>query len=264
MNEPVRCPSNYCRLPKIKHTSGFHVVEHDVNLLYLDDYHAGDVLFVQSLARSLARMTGRRIVLVHGAGEHAERALEAEGIFRKREGGVLPVESAAEHALVERALRHVNRKITSVLTDAVVPAIAVMGSERGLFRIHEDKLTAENIGWLEALVLQGVIPVLAAYAVESESGRTGEVPIYNAIHALAQAFSRSTRTVAFTKTNLPGIMKGGSPEEEGTIDEIDAGIVADIEGVRYLVSESQSVLLTNTTRLSDSDGPTGTRIKKST
>lgn len=236
----------------------------DFMLLYLDDYHAGDVLFLQSLARSLAQLSTRRIVLVHGSGEHAERALEAKGIFRTRVDGLLPIETTEEHALVEAALRHVNRKITGILTDAVVPAVGVIGSERGLFRIRKGRLTSEHVGWLEALGLRGVVSVVAAFAVDEGSGRTGEVPVHLAIEAVARSLSMSTHVIAFTTTNLPGVMRGGHPEPSVAADILTHRIVRDVEAITYLTSNDIDVLLTNTTGLSKNDGPIGTRIERST
>ena len=237
------------------------MTDQELDVLYLDDYHAGDVLFIQSLARSLARMKERRTILVHGAGEHAEHALEAAGIFHKRTNGVIPVETAEEHALVERALRHVNQKITAALTDAVVPAVGVIGSERGLFTSRGGQLGVNNVAWLETLAQKAIVPVVGVFATEEGTGRTGEVPLHLAIEAISDSFEAKTRTVVFTKTNLPGIMKGASPEPTVGTDRIDDRIVADVPGVNYLVSRGIFVLLTNTTRLSDKNGPIGTRIQ---
>lgn len=240
------------------------MIDQGFDLLYLDDYHAGDVLFVQSLARSLARLKQRRAVLVHGSGEHAERALEAEGIFRKRSEGVIPVETAAEHALVERALRHINRKITGALTDAVVPAVGIVGSERGLFIIRGGELHAEDVEWLERLVRKGIVPVVGVFAIDESSGSTGEVPIHLAIEALSRSLRTKARAVVFTKTNLPGMMRGAHPEPVVSIDRLDDRVVSDVEPVAYLAAHDIPVLLTNTTRLSDDNGPLGTRIRIST
>lgn len=235
-----------------------------ISLVYLDDYHAGDVLFIQSLAHALARMKARRVVLVHGSGEHAERALEAQGIFRTRVHGVLPVETADEHTLVEKALRHVNRKITGALTDAVVPAIGIVGSERGLLRIKGGRVCVENAGWVEGLSRQGVVAVVAAFAMDDASGRTGEVPLHLVVEALYRTLSTPAEVVIFTKTNLPGVMERGSPRSSAPADVLNDRIVSEPEAVAYLASTDLSVLLTNTTGLSERDGSAGTRIRTST
>lgn len=238
--------------------------DQEFDLLYLDDYHAGDVLFVQSLARSLARSKNRRVAIVHGSGEHAERALEAEGIFRKRAQGVIPVETAAEHMLVERALRQVNRKITAQLTDAVVPAVGIIGSDRRLFVVRDGELLADDVGWLEKLVQQEIVPVVGVFAVDEISGRTGEVPIHIATEVLTAALHPKTRVIVFTRTNLPGVMRGATPETDASIDRLDERVVADMDAITHLAARDISILLTNTTRLSDENGPIGTRIRFST
>lgn len=234
------------------------------DLLYLDDFHAGDALFVRSLAQALARMADRRVLILHGPGEHAERALEGEGIFRDRSGGLMPVETPAEHALLERALRHANRKITGAMTDAVVPAVGVIGHERGLFRIVDGQLQAGNVDWIEALARQSVVPVVAAFAADAATGKTGEVTLPLAAEALLEALAMRGRIIFFTKTNLPGIMKTGRSEETVALDELNAAFVADAEAIAHVASKNIPILLTNSTALAASGGPTGTTVRIST
>ncbi len=240
------------------------VSDHDVHILYLDDYHAADPLFLQSLARSLSRVDRVRFVLVHGSGEHAQQALELEGKVRVRSHGVLPVQTQEEHALVERALREINRRITGILTDAVVASVGVMGSERGLLAVDGTQLRIMRIGWLESLMDQGVVPVVASHASERGTDRTGEVGIHQTVAALVGASSHPATVVAFTKTNLPGVMLGREPEEEIPIERVNAQWVVDLPQLSDLASRDVRVLLTNTARLSDSGGPTGTLIRPST
>ena len=234
------------------------------DLLYLDDFHAGDVLFVRSLAQALARMADRRVIAVHGTGEHAERALEGEGIFRSRVGGLMPVETPAEHALLERALRHANRKITGALTDAVVPAVGVIGHERGLFRVVDGQVQAGNIAWIETLGRQGVVPVVAAFAADDSTGRTGEVPLHLAVEALHAGLTGEGRVIVFTKTNLPGIMKTGKSEDAVDLHDVDSGIVADVHAITHVASKNIPLLLTNSTALAATGGPAGTALRLST
>ena len=236
----------------------------EFDLLYLDAFHAGDVLFVRSLAQALSRMAERRVILLHGAGEHAERALEGEGIFRNRVGGILQVETPAEHALLERAMRHANRKITGAMTDAVVPAVGVMGHDRGLFRMVGGRLETGNVEWIETLALQGVVPIVAAFAADAETGRTGEVPLYLAAGALHASLRTKGRMIFFTKTNLPGIMKTGKPEAAVGLDELNGAIIEDVEAVALVAAMDIPILLTNSTALASSGGPTGTAVHLST
>lgn len=237
----------------------------DHYVLLLDDYHASDPTFLQSLARVLSHRGGRLpCILVHGSGERAEEALEAQGILRRRVGGVLAVESPLEHGLVERALREVNRGIIAVLTDAVVPCVGVIGSDRGVLRMEGPDLKILGVEWIESLTEKGVVPVLACHANEEGSRRTGEVSMELVITTLASALSGATTVVAFTATNLPGVMKGGSPLAEVAVDELSRDTVRDASLLANLASQNLRVLLTNTTRFVDSDGPIGTLVRPST
>ena len=236
----------------------------DVYVLYLDDHHASDALFIQGLARSLAGIDQGRFLLVHGSGEHGRQVLEDRGIFRDRTGGVLAVETPEEHALVERSLRHVNRQITGILTNAVVSSVSLIGSDRGLLVVEGTDLLLRRVDWVEALVEKGVVPVIGSYALEVESGRTGEVALHRTVAALVNGLSGSATAVAFTTTNLPGAMRGASPEREWPIEELDERWVADFPAIHALVSQNIRVLLTNSTRLSDVGGPTGTLLSLAT
>jgi len=233
-------------------------------VLYLDDHHAADALFVQSLARSLARVSRARFLLVHGSGEHGRQVLEGQGIFRDRVGGILPVETQEEHALVERSLRQLNRKITSILNEAVVSTVGIIGSDRGLLVVDGANLIVKRIDWLASLVEKGVVPVIASYASEANSGRVGEVALHRTVAALVSEWSSSATAVTFTKTNLPGVMRGGKPEPEVALDAVDERWVSELPALGELVSQNIRVLLTNSTRLSDPDGPSGTLLHPAT
>lgn len=236
-----------------------------VYVLFLDDYHAGDVLFLQGLARAMARRTWKPApVIVHGSGEHAERLLEAHGIFRRRTGGVLEIESASEHTLVEQALRSLNQKIVALLTDAVVSTVGVIGAQRNVFAIADGQLCARGATWLYGIARQGVVPVVAANARDETSGATGEVALTQAVESLAAGLSRSAEgveIVAFTRTNLPGIMRKGSPRSQVDVSEpVLRESVPDWESLADLVTAGYPVLLTNSNRLADSGGPSGSHV----
>lgn len=140
-----------------------------VHVLYLDRYHLGDPLFLNGLARDVLAFPGP-LVLVHGAGEAAERALEAQGRFPEWRDGVLAVESEADRTLVERAARDLNRRIAHALNDAGVAAVRLDAGSRGLFRMEESGLAVKKSDWLRTLVAQGAVPVVAALL-----GATGDI-----------------------------------------------------------------------------------------
>lgn len=238
------------------------MTEEPFYILFLDAYHAGDVLFLQSLSRAMARRAWSPApIVVHGSGEHAERLLESHGIFRSRSGGVLQIESAREHALVERALRSLNRKIVAILTDAVVASVGVIGAQRNVFAVDGEELRAPGASRVQEIAAQGVVPVVAANARHEGTEATGEPALTQAVDALARALQRARQVeiVLFTTTNLPGVMHGGSPKAEAEIEEL-RGCVADPEALAALVESGRRVLVTNSNRLSDPEGPVGSRI----
>ena len=237
-------------------------------VLYLDRYHLGDVLFLQSLTRAMggARAAGLEALVVHGSGEEAERLLEGEGYFVAREGGVLQVTSAVEAALVDRAVRQLNRRLVSLFTDAVVATVGVVGTDRGLLRAQSDGGVAlHRPEWLLKLVRQGVVPVVGAVARAADGTGAGEVDAASVALAAAQALGAGTGeevgVACFTQTNLPGVMDGRSPRARIRVSELpDEGLVPEPEAVRRFVAAGVPVLLTNTARLVDRGGPTGTRV----
>lgn len=156
-------------------------------LVYLDRYHLGDPLFLQRFAPAVKAHEGP-LLLLHGAGEAAERALEAEGRFVERAGGVLQVEDAAGRARVERAARDLNRHVVHALNDAGASAVRLTGTDRGLLKVVDGEVVAGRVGWLRALADQGVVPVLALLA--EAGGVAVEVDPGRALAVLAAAFGR--------------------------------------------------------------------------
>jgi acetylglutamate kinase len=131
-------------------------------VIYLDRYHLGDPLFLNRLAGDLAEVEAPKL-LVHGAAEHGERLLEGEGGVAVWQEGILVVGSEAEHAIVERATRDVNRQIAHALNEAGVPAVRLDGASRGLLALDDDGLIHIQEGeWLARLVRQHAVPVVAA------------------------------------------------------------------------------------------------------
>ena len=188
-------------------------------IVLLDAYHLGDPLFLTGFTRDVARYDQPApLILVHGAGEAAERALEASGQDVARVGGVLAVRSEQEAATVERAARELGREITHALNEAGVAAVRFTGADRGLLRQGTDGVKA-NAGWLLALARQGAVPVVTALAAGGGEGALREVPAAAAAVALARA------------TGLPvGLLGGRDAREEGRL----AARMADRDGVEVV------------------------------
>jgi acetylglutamate kinase len=139
-------------------------------VLYLDAYHLGDPLFLTGLARDVrARHDegGAGFVIVHGAGEAGERAVEALGIEPVRASGALVASSPEAEAAVERAARDLHRQVVHELTEAGVHAVRVAGTDRGLVRPDG---SLGKTGWLATLCRQRAVPVLLSVGPDEASG----------------------------------------------------------------------------------------------
>ncbi len=166
-------------------------------LLCIDDYHLADPLFIDELGRELSanRQQLPPLLLIHGSGEAAERALEGQGLFRERSGGGLQVASAQEAAVVDRATREANQQLVDRLTDAVLPAVSIPGDARGLLVHDGPGVRVGAVAWLRQLVVQEALPVVSALARDPSSGGSREVALGDAVTALAQALAEDTVTV---------------------------------------------------------------------
>ena len=167
-------------------------------LVYLDAYHLGDPLFLQRFAPIVKAHEGP-LALIHGSGEAAERALEAEGLIVPREGGRLKAEGGRQLQIVERATRDLNRQIVEALNEVGVAALRLNAYDRGLVRhAPDDRIVTGKVDWLETLLAQGVVPVVAAL-LEQEAAAE-EVDASTLLFALAKGLeprTRAVRVVAF-------------------------------------------------------------------
>lgn len=179
-------------------------------VIYLDRYHLGDPLFLNRLARDVLALPAPK-VLVHGAGEDAERALESEGLVPGWRHGVLSVSGEAQAQIVEHAARNLNRRIVNVLNDAGVASVRLDGASRGLFVADGPAgARAHAAEWLAPLVASGAVPVVAALAPGGE-GPMRQVNGGAAAAALA-AVLPDARVVFFAR--------GGAPAGEPTMADL--------------------------------------------
>ena len=234
-------------------------------LLYLDRYRMEDQLFLQQLARTLSGKFGDvpSCLVLHGSGEYAERALEGEGLFPERRGGILQTDSPRAEALVERAIRRFNKKLVGLLTDEVVSAVGVQGINRNLFRLDEEgRLRAGGFGWVKDLAEQGVVPVLSALAYDRE-GRIREVWSAEAAVRAAKALpQREVEVIFFTKNDRPGLLTGDNVQEVVRVVDLPGDeVLPEPEAVQEVASAGLPVLLTDVKGFVEEGGPVGTRVR---
>ncbi|MEP0546116.1 MAG: acetylglutamate kinase [Rhodothermales bacterium] len=202
-------------------------------VLYLDRYHLGDPLFLTGFARDVQHL-GAPCVLVHGAGEAAERALEAQGRFPTFDGGVLRVESTEDRRIVARAARELNRQIVHTLNEAGVAAVGIEASGRGLLQRAEGGILAKKVTWLRDLVAQGAVPVVTAL-LPGPSGEAEEVNGGAVAGALALALTDSGMPAVatfLTKNGQNGLYSGDRRIDEAAMDAVTEGVVPEPEALR--------------------------------
>ncbi|HYE58125.1 MAG TPA: hypothetical protein VD948_06450 [Rhodothermales bacterium] len=219
-------------------------------LVLLDDYHLDDLLFLNTLGR-LMSAAPRPAVLIHGDGGLAARALEAKGYF---EGDVLPPEAVAQ---VAAAHQQQNRRLVGALNDHGVPVVGLLGSDRRLLvQTAGGEVLAGKTGWLTDLVARGVVPVVAALALDGAQVPV-VVPAAAALRALRTALGGTA--VVFTRTGRAGL--GAQPEAALPAERLGAhdAELADAKAARTLAEEA--LLVTSPPGFWGKDGPSGTEIR---
>ena len=169
-------------------------------ILYIDRYHLSDVLFLRAVAQSLGMRPGKEpCLIVHGSGEDVERKFEAEALFPERVGGIIRPGGPQEVQLFERGMRDTARKIVGLLTDSIVPSVALAGQDRGLLTLDErGQLRVNAADWFSQLLDQGVVPVVSAMAAGETPRDLFEIEPVSILSSMAGAFSNDG--VAFFST----------------------------------------------------------------
>ncbi len=219
-------------------------------ILYIDRYHLDDVLFLRALTGSLgSKVQPGRMLICHGSGELVERLFEAEARFPERIDGVLKLEDARDQELFERGMRDTGRKLSGMLTDAVVPAVPLVGMDRGLVTVDEDGVVrVGRATWLEELLDRKVVPVLAAMARRGEGSEIVEIGAEPLLEGLTNAYSPDGLAV-FVR------MGSGLERAEGEIALEDSGdALPDSAVVESLLRKGVTVHVITPARLR-SQGP---------
>lgn len=158
-------------------------------LLVIDRAVQDDLLLWPAVARAVARARPPRLVVLHAAGETAERALEAGGF----EASIANAPPAAWPAL-RRALIEENRKAAAVLTEEGVSAVPLLGSTR-------DLLSGAGAPWLTATVRAGAVPVISAVYLRGE--QLIEAALDAALLGMARLLEGPVRIVRLGPKEMP-------------------------------------------------------------
>ncbi|MFW5955267.1 MAG: hypothetical protein ACOCSK_00825, partial [Rhodothermales bacterium] len=184
------------------------------------------------------------------------------GIFLEKRDGVLLAGSQREADLIDTATRHLNRGIVSIFTDAIVPTVGLVGSDRGLLHAEGKDVTIREADWVFDIIRRGCIPVIAARAAVSERADVPVDPVV-VIRALSMAWAGRVEIAMFTTTNLPGIMQGSVPLSWCDLEEAEvAQVASDGRALKALVNQGHTVLLTNTLRYGQPEELRGTIVSE--
>ena len=208
-----------CGYLKPRYLSARTSLQTETMILYIDRYHLSDVLFLRAVAQSLGMRAGKDpFIIVHGSGEEVERKFEAEALFPDRTGGILRPRGPLEVQLFERGMRDTARKLVGLLTDSIVPSVAVAGQDRGLMsRDDGGQLRVNAAGWFSELLDQGVVPVVSAMAAGDTPADLAEIQPALILGSMVQAFS--VDGVAFFSTQ--GVrVQDGPVERSAKLDDV--------------------------------------------
>lgn len=158
-------------------------------LLVIDRAVQDDLLLWPAVARAVARARPGRLVVLHAAGETAERALEAGGF----EASIVNAPPAAWPTL-RRALIEENRKAAAMLTEEGVSAVPLLGSSR-------DLLSRAEAPWFTATVRSGSVPVISAVLQRGE--QLIEAVLDDALLSVARLLERPVRIVRLGPEEMP-------------------------------------------------------------
>lgn len=230
-------------------------------LIYLDDYHLDDPLYVQRMGRMLGRLRRRpRCLLVHGGGERVERMLEAEGRFPERHNGIIEPHDAAEATLIERAIRQVNHQIAGMLTDEMVHAVGFQGGDRGLLCYEgSGGVQARRVRWLGDLVGRGAVPVVSTLVRSGATDALREAPLSSTALALAQALEDVT-LVFLTRTDQPGVLVDGTVCPTRKLADVPPGLLPNKAPVEAALEAGVRVLLSSATGLFGAEKVQGSMV----
>lgn len=235
-----------------------------IHLIYLDAYHLDDPLYLSSLARMMGRLkeAAPLCLMLHGSGGRAERLLEAEGFFPEKANGRIQPQSPQEAALIEKALRQVNRSIVSTLTEEIIHAVGFQGTDRGLLRMEADgSIQTGRIGWLIDLVKKGAVPVLSAMVSDPERGVPCEADLAAVTLVVAHAIQQEdVRIVFFTRTDQPGVIVDEVVLGEASWEAVPASFLPEPEALRLAVDAGFAAFLTSANGLFGGKKPQGTNI----
>lgn len=173
-----------------------------------------DVATLRKCAKSVAELAqdGHRVAVVHGGGSELTKLLEKLGKKSEFVDGLRVTDAETRDAALMVLGGMVNKKLVAAIQAAGMPAIGFCGGDGMTFRARKKFVRGRDLGfvgeicfaepcWIEALLAQGGIPVMASLAL----GADGEYYNVNADEmASACAAACHANTLIFL-TDVPGV-----------------------------------------------------------
>lgn len=136
---------------------------------------------LQKCARAIAELArdGHRVAIVHGGGSAITRTLELLGKKSHFVNGLRVTDSETRDVAVMVLAGMVNKRLVAAIERSGLPAIGLSGADGMTFRARKKPSADCDLGfvgeicsadprWIEAIWLQGGIPVLSSVALASD------------------------------------------------------------------------------------------------
>jgi acetylglutamate kinase len=173
-----------------------------------------DQAILRKCAHSIAELAGdgHRIAVVHGGGSTLTRTLERLGKRSEFVDGLRVTDSETRDVALMVLGGLVNKKLVAAIQAAGMPAIGFSGGDGMTLRARKKFVRGSDLGfvgeicfaepcWIEALWMQGGIPVLASLAL----GADGEYYNVNADEMAASCAAACHADALIFLTDVPGV-----------------------------------------------------------
>ena len=186
---------------------------------------------VRSLAEQIAELAARHEVLVlHGGGRIFTATLARMGAESRFIAGLRVTDRETRDAAVMVFAGLLGKRLSAAISAAGRPAVGICAADALCFRAEpmtlesagEDLgyvgyITGVNVGFLEALWREGIVPVAASLG----AGTDGELFNINADHMAAACaeFVAAERLVYMT--DVAGVLENGAPLSGVHVDDIE-------------------------------------------
>jgi acetylglutamate kinase len=173
-----------------------------------------DAFVLRKCAKAIAELAqdGHRVAVVHGGGGALTRMLKQLGKQSEFVGGLRVTDAETRDVALMVLGGLINKKMVAAIQAAGMPAVGFCGGDGMTFRARKKLVRGNDLGfvgeicfaepcWIEALWLQGGIPVLASLAL----GADGEYYNVNADEMAAACAAACHANALIFLTDVPGV-----------------------------------------------------------